>query len=78
MRRVSAISVGVVLFLSGFLMNSCKSQFEALLESPLTEEKYKAAFELFEKKKYSKAEPDVTTFRSFCEEIPSTFNCCFV
>lgn len=55
MRKVAAISVGIVLFMAGFLMTSCKSQFEALLESSLTEEKYKAAFELFEKKKYSKA-----------------------
>lgn len=56
MRKAFCIGLFVTLFLPGMLMTvSCKSQFEALLDSPYTEEKYKAAFELFEKKRYSKA-----------------------
>ena len=56
MRKAFYIVICAVLLLSGALMTtSCKSQFEALLESADVEAKYKAAFELFEKERYSKA-----------------------
>ncbi len=56
MSKSFEIVVCAVLIFSGLLMTaSCKSQFEALLESADTDAKYKAAFELFEKERYSKA-----------------------
>ncbi len=56
MRKTFYIVACLVLLLPGApLMTSCKSQFDALLESSDTEAKYRAAFELFEKNRFSKA-----------------------
>lgn len=51
MRRLTILSAVLALA----LLSSCKSQFDALLESNDVDLKYKAAFDLFAQKKYSKA-----------------------
>lgn len=50
--RIKALFI--ILF-SLLVFNSCKTQFDILLESDDTDLKYKTAFSLFEQKKYSKA-----------------------
>lgn len=48
--------LSLILTLLGMLMGtSCKSQYEILLRSDDTQQKYKAAFEYFDKGKYQKA-----------------------
>lgn len=55
MRMMKKTNILIVLMVTVLAAISCKSQYDALLASQDVPEKYKAAFEYFEKGKYSKA-----------------------
>ncbi len=61
------LKTAVISVLALFSLNACKSQYEMLLNSADTEAKYKAAFDYFNNKKYSRAAAMFESLSMFTE-----------